>query len=550
MIKWRNNMKKLLLSLQNNDNDYCEEHLDVEYLYSFLRVKNIDIDVLYTCSTTEALSYVIDHNIEVVIFSIFDYRYEYMSLYFKEAMQFASDIKSYNSNIQIIFFGYTAYMYAEKCFEIGNFDYILQGEPEANIIHLLTALDNNDQVNSISGLIFKKNGHIIRNQISEYREALDEMYCDNKQIYNFSVPQITFGQVEKIMSNPYREEMVLSSVGCTRNCTFCTDPRLPVCKKWRGREIKSIVNEIEKLYENQPFSILRFTDSSFEDNDCLEKRCILMANELISRKLDIIYCVNFRTTFYKYLNKDNMEILKKSGLNMIYLGIESFNESDLLLFKKGCLDDVYRSIAYVKELGFNIDIGFINFHPYSTMEGIRHNADLLHKYRFSSLSHYLHKLMVVKGTEIYDKIEKDGLLLPDNSNNITYSNYVFVNDSVAELWLRIDKLKNDDRIKEVLQKSELYTCFFYNFIASVKMKFGKDIKCSNDYNQFLAQLNDTIYDFFLHLLCNNYKNIDLSIDSMIDACRLLDKYRKDIEKQCEKQDKEFIKRILKYRWIQ
>lgn len=85
-----------------------------------------------------------------------------------------------------------------------------------------------------------------------------------------------------------------------------------------------------------------------------------------------------RTNQINYENIDIILKLNKVGLNTIMLGFEAGNAEDLAFYKKTCsIEEHNNALSIFKEYGIlsgnyviNINVGFINFHPYSTLKKI------------------------------------------------------------------------------------------------------------------------------------------------------------------------------------
>lgn len=502
-----------IISLQDNK-DYMEHHLNAEYLYQSLNDKGCEAVLGYFNQVEKAVSFVAAGHFKVLYISVFDFRYEYMSSQVSVTMDFIHQVKMLDQNVKIIVWGYTARNYAD----------VLQNYEDIEICDRMFPFDDNgDAVN---------------------------FRLETKQLYQYIKLRNAFPQNEPICANPYREEMLLTSIGCTRNCSFCTDPVLGLQKCWRGRDVQEIASEIARLYKENPFIILRFADSSFEDEDAGYydregvHRSVAIAKELVKMKLPIIFAANFRTSLYKLYTKEDMDTFREAGLSTIYLGIESFQENELSIFQKQTMEDIRQGIAFVREHGFNLDIGFINIHPYSTMEGILNNAELLYEYGFSSFSHYVHRLMIVKGTKLYDRIQTDGLL-KESASDIDYYNYEFQDYRVNEFCNRVGKASRNSDVKEILNKSELYTHFFYNFIHAAEKHLG-DVFVEKhfrreDYKTAMKELNQAVYKMFLSL----YYDKELCTQDTLHILKKLDKIREELEFSCYEQDHRFPSLIWK-----
>jgi radical SAM superfamily enzyme YgiQ (UPF0313 family) len=72
--------------------------------------------------------------------------------------------------------------------------------------------------------------------------------------------------------------------------------------------------------------------------------------------------------------------LKKCGLAFIGSGIESGNEEGLRTFnKRFSVDDVFRAVGILDELGIDLEYGFMMFDPFSSFQSIRANVAFLQK---------------------------------------------------------------------------------------------------------------------------------------------------------------------------
>ena len=502
-----------IISLQDN-NEYLEQHLSAEYLYQYLRDKGYEACLGYFNQVEKAISFVADGQFDVLYISVFDFRYEYMSSSVSVIMDFIHRVKMIDDDLKIIIWGYTACNYAD---------------------------------------ILKKYGDIeICDRVFPFDDDADDVNfrLETKQIYKYIQMRDSFPHNEQICANPYREEVLLTSIGCTRKCSFCTDPALGLKKCWRGRNVKDIASEIKRIYLDNPFTILRFADSSFEDEDAgyydrkTVHRSVEIAQEIIKMKLPVVFAANFRTSIYKLYTKSEMDILREAGLSTIYIGIESFQENELSIFQKQTMEDIRQAIAFVKKNGFNLDIGFINIHPYSTMEGILKNAEMLYEYGFSSVSHYIHRLMLVKGTKLYDKIEEDGLL-KKSATDIDYFNYEFIDSGVKAFCNRVEAACRDSKVKEILDKSELYTHFFANFINAAGKYFGQAFVEGHfrkeEYEAAMKELNQAVYEMFLNL----YYDKALYAEDTLHILNKLDNIREDLENACYEQDHKFPSLIWK-----
>lgn len=106
-----------------------------------------------------------------------------------------------------------------------------------------------------------------------------------------------------------------------------------------------------------------------------------------------------------------MVLLVDSGLVSAFVGIEAGNNEDLELYhKNNTVEDNHKIIELFWNCNIPVDIGFICFNPYSTINSLRKNIEYLEKYGFASFDNIETICQLTKGTKMYDKAEADGLL--------------------------------------------------------------------------------------------------------------------------------------------
>lgn len=101
------------------------------------------------------------------------------------------------------------------------------------------------------------------------------------------------------------------------------------------------------------------------------------------------------------------------------------------------------------------------------------------------------------------------------------------------------KACSDSTGKEILNKSELYTHFFANFLNAVKKYFGEEFIekyfRKEEYQAVMRELNRAVYELFLDL----YYGKKLHTDETIQVLKKLDNIRESLEDACYEQDQSF-----------
>jgi len=152
---------------------------------------------------------------------------------------------------------------------------------------------------------------------------------------------------------------ILTSRGCSFDCSYC--PYMVIqTEKWRARSPKHTVDEIEYLKKKYGVQSLAFRDIMYTQN---KKRAREISEEILKRNVKIEWSCETRADC---LDEPMLELLYRSGLRAIHLGIESpkddiVKKSGRLPIKETQQGQVVRICEKlgIKVIGFYI-LGFID----------------------------------------------------------------------------------------------------------------------------------------------------------------------------------------------
>ncbi len=289
-----------------------------------------------------------------------------------------------------------------------GFDVVSLCEGEETIYKLCQYYNNEITLEEISGICYmKKDGSMQTNQPKHIAD-IDMLPFPSRDTMHYALKGKT--PVD-----------ILSSRGCTGNCTFCSVIafwKKSEGKRYRSRNIISIVDEMERLVE-QGAVFLKFVDDSFVDGKRDTQWCREFAQEIKKRGLDIRYRVMMRANA---VNAEILEALCQSGLVSIQLGIENFAPSALRRMGKSAdLDQNLTAMetvaAFRKRYNLYLQIGFILFDYGTTFDEVEVNFMYLKKYSWA----------VTRGfTEMYaaaDTMYTQNLVAMNAAIPASYGNY-------------------------------------------------------------------------------------------------------------------------------
>ncbi|GAA4855178.1 hypothetical protein GCM10025787_44060 [Saccharopolyspora rosea] len=347
-----------------------------------------------------------------------------------------------------------------------NVDVVAVGEGEPTILDLAQRVALGEPVSGCPGIFHRDaDGAVVRNPPRPVIHDLD------------ALPFPARDQLEQ-HGNKLEYVRVSTSRGCVAQCTFCSAPhlknRVQAGKPWRARSPENVVDEVEHLVRTYGFRTFDFIDSTFEDPDggrVGKKRIATIAQGILDRGLDVYYNVCMRAENWKDTPADHdlMDLLVRSGLEKVNVGIESGVPEELLLWdKRATVEDNATIIRMLREHGIYLAMGFIPFHPYATVDTIVRNAEFLRDNSGHNLRRMTERLEIYPGTRIVQKMEADGLLDDSYRDTLDPYGYVFRDERVELLAKHYASLYNNDDYHErgvITEQSAVFEFETFNVVV-------------------------------------------------------------------------------------
>jgi len=352
-----------------------------------------------------------------------------------DVLKCSKAVKSMHPGINIILGGPNTKYYENKILEENQqIDIIICGEGEETFLELAQfIIHKKGTIKDIKGIFYRENQDVVQNQIR----------IDIKDLNKLSFPC-------RDIHEKYPQEFlyITGSRGCSANCSFCFETINKTSKTVRCRSSKNIVDEMEFLIEKHKIKSFQFTDATFEDNDLINfTRSSAIFNEIINRKLNVNVSVYSRAEIISRLPESYFEKAKTAGLESVFIGLESGNESDLRLFnKRATVSDNMIAIKRLKKHGIPSVYGFINFNPYSSYETLKKNSDFLFSTGIGyNIRPFLTRLEVFPQSAIRKRLIKDRLMDADSDYKTGIYDYEFKNQEIRRLVKVLSSFSIDGR---------------------------------------------------------------------------------------------------------
>jgi len=212
---------------------------------------------------------------------------------------------------------------------LGHVDYVARGEGgEQLMLELIEALDGERGLDSVAGLSFTRNGKAVHNPLRPPLDDLDEL---------------PFPDLRLLVGNERLKTMpIMTSWGCPFDCTFCSVTAM-FGKKYRFRSAESVVAELK---DKRP-QIIFFYDDNFAAN---RKRLKTLLRMMIDEGVAVPWSAQVRTDVVR--DPELLDLMRRSGCHLVYLGLESVNQKTLDEFEKSqTVDDIRKAIKVLHEYG-------------------------------------------------------------------------------------------------------------------------------------------------------------------------------------------------------
>jgi anaerobic magnesium-protoporphyrin IX monomethyl ester cyclase len=199
---------------------------------------------------------------------------------------------------------------------------------------------------------------------------------------------------------------LITSRGCPYNCYFCSSSRFGGLK-WRSRSAKSIVDEIELLVHTYGYRAFSIMDDNFT---LIPKRVFAFADELEKRGLNNIRWWCFSRVDILVNNEEMIRRMAEAGAYMVFLGLESPNQSILESYNKHIANDQQqKAVELLKKYGIEIHASYIIGNIKETSEMAEHTINWAMKLKvktsqFSILTPY-------PGTALFEDSQKENRFL-------------------------------------------------------------------------------------------------------------------------------------------
>jgi anaerobic magnesium-protoporphyrin IX monomethyl ester cyclase len=313
-------------------------------------------------------------------------------------------IKERFPHVKVVWGGYFPSSHADACLRDPSIDFVVKSQGEHTIMELLEALEHGGDLATIDGLAYRDETGRIRH--NKPRKLTDPNFFPPLPYDKVDVSRYLKNTILGSRTTSYH-----SSIGCPFTCSFCSVTK-NYYGRWLAETASRTVHTILQLQDRYGVNGIEFHDSNFFTS---EKRVAAFAEGIMGRGIGW-WGEGTIDTIMRYDDK-TWELMRDSGLKMIFMGAENASATTLKYMNKGPLTPETTLAMTEKSRRYGIipEYSFVLGNPPDPEADIDENIEFIYKIKeinpASEIILYLYT--PTPGGHMYEEAEKLGFRYPE-----------------------------------------------------------------------------------------------------------------------------------------
>jgi anaerobic magnesium-protoporphyrin IX monomethyl ester cyclase len=320
-----------------------------------------------------------------------------------EAVPHTRAVKARFPHVTVVWGGYFPSSHTDTVLADPAVDYAVRSQGENTILELLDVLENGGSLAAIDGLSYRENGRIRHNKARKLADP---------NVF----PVLPY---EKVDVRRYLKNTILgdkttsyhSSIGCPFTCSFCSVTK-NYAGRWLAESPERTVDQVRLLNSRYGVNGLEFHDSNFFT---AEKRVVAFAEGI--KGLDIGWWGEGTIDTIMRYDERTWELMRDSGLKMIFMGAENASATTLKHMNKGPLTPETTLAMAEKSARYGIipEFSFVLGNPPDPEADIDENIEFIYEIkRINPASEIILYLYTpTPGGHMFAEAEKAGFRYPE-----------------------------------------------------------------------------------------------------------------------------------------
>jgi radical SAM superfamily enzyme YgiQ (UPF0313 family) len=298
-----------------------------------------------------------------------------------------------------VFGGFHASLMPEECLEYG--DFVIRGDGHP-IVALADHLSRGESdIAEIPNLVYKRNGKVYYNKTESRVINIIPDFSLVRDYYKLNK--------NRLLRIPL---LVNGSRGCHCNCAFCSI--VEIYGDVKKKEVHVVIDDIKSQTGKQHFlsnfltRVIWITDDNFSSDPKWAKDLMAALSEV---KTEYQIVIQSRVDVAE--DEEFLELMKRAGIGIVYLGIESIDQESLNGFqKRTTTEQAALAVKKIRKHGMDVH-GLFVFGDDGFRKGDADRvADFVEKHKLSGA--LIQPLTPFPGTRLFDRLKKEGRILHED----------------------------------------------------------------------------------------------------------------------------------------
>jgi len=271
-----------------------------------------------------------------------------------DALKTAELVKKIDHSITVIMGGPHASIYPKETISFPFVDLVVKGEGEMVLFEIIERIENNNSMEGLSSVSYKKEGVPVINEQEALIEKLDSLPFPDRTL-------TPYRRYYSVLSRHFPVTTMITSRGCPYACVFCHESG----KLYRAASADYVLSEIEYCLSLGIKEIFIHDDTFTVDKQRVRKIC----EAILSRGMCFRWDARARVDT---VDKPLLTLMKQAGCQRLSFGLESGDSAVLSRLAKGItLEEARQVFRYCHELNITTLADFMIGSPGETQEEIK-----------------------------------------------------------------------------------------------------------------------------------------------------------------------------------
>ena len=345
-------------------------------------------------------------------------------------------IKARHPHLTIIWGGYFPTQHWEACLNAPYVDYVVRGHGEVIFKGLIDALRRGEDPTGLPGLAYRGMGNGewgVGNGAPEADATSDTLTIHHSPIHNSPITNslAPIPHPDRLPGWPYHRVDVPryirstfmgsrtmthhSSYGCPFFCNFCAVVNM-VNGRWLAHSAERVAADVQMFVDRWGINAVEFDDNNFFT---AEARVAEFAERILAAGLQIGWWGEARIDTMMHYSERTWELMRDSGLKMVFLGAESGSDETLQRMNKGGKASTAKTLEIARKMaayGIVPEMSFVLGNPPNPDADTRQTIEFIRKVKVvnpaTEIIMYMYTPVPLAG-ELYEQAKSTGFAFPE-----------------------------------------------------------------------------------------------------------------------------------------